>query len=67
MIKTEEPDYYRDTATMALINTNIKAFREHRMKKEQAERLEKLENDMKFVTSTLQEICQVLKGLGTGK
>lgn len=67
MIKTEEPDYYRDTATMALINTNIKALREHRMKKEQAERLEKLENDMQCVMSMLQEVCQALKGLGTGK
>lgn len=67
IIQTEEKDFYRDTSTRALINTNIKALREHKMKKEQMARIEKLEDEMQCVLSLLQEIRTGIKDLGTGK
>lgn len=67
IIPTEEKDFYRDTSTRALINTNVKALKEHRMKKEQAARIEKLEDQMQGVLSILQEIRSAIKDLGTGK
>jgi len=66
-IQTEEKDYVRDLTTRALINTNTKALHEHRMKKEQAARIDKLESDMKCIMTTMLEICQAVKELGTGK
>lgn len=67
MIPTEEKDFQRDTSTGALINTNVKALREHRIKKEQAARIEKLETQMRCVLSVLQEIQAAIRDLGTGK
>ena len=67
MIQTEEKDFARDITTRALINTNVKALHEHRMKKEQAARIDKLEKDMECVLSILSEIRGAIKELGTGK
>lgn len=67
IIQTEEKDFYRDTSTRALINTNVKALKEHKLKKEQAARIEKLEDEMQCVLSLLQEIRTAIKDLGTGK
>lgn len=67
IVQTEEKDYARDITTRALINTNVRALNEHRMKKEQAARIDKLERDMQCVMSILSEIRGALKELGTGK
>lgn len=67
IVQTEEKDFHRDISTRALINTNVKALREHRMRKEQAVRIEKLEDEMQCVLSLLQEIRTAIKDLGTGK
>ena len=68
IIQTEEKDFARDSSTRALINTNVKALREHRMKKEQAARIEKLERDMKVVMECLCDIQNALRELErTGK
>ena len=63
IIQTEEKDFARDSSTRALINTNVKALREHRMKKEQAARIEKLERDMKVVMECLCDIQNALREL----
>lgn len=67
MIPTEEKDFHRDISTGALINTNVKALREHRIKKEQTARIEKLETQVQCVLSVLQEIQAAIRDLGTGK
>lgn len=67
MIPTEEKDFHRDISTGALINTNVKALREHRIKKEQAARIEKLETQIRGILSVLQEIQAAIRDLGTGK
>ena len=67
IVQTEEKDFARDTTTRALINTNVRALHEHRMKKEQAARIDKLEKDMACVLSILTELRGAIKELGTGK
>lgn len=67
IVQTEEKDFYRDVSTRALINTNVTALREHRLKREQAARIEKLEDEMQCVLSILHEIRTAIKDLGTGK
>lgn len=64
MIQTEEKDFYRDPTSKALINTNIRALHEHKYKREQAKRIEKLERDMQCVMSVLVDLKQAIADLG---
>lgn len=66
-IRTEEKDFARDTASRALINTNRAALAEHRQRKEQLARLEKVEKDIAMIIATMTEIRQELKDLGASK
>jgi uncharacterized protein YqgV (UPF0045/DUF77 family) len=67
MIQTQEKDYSRDPTTLALINTNIKAFQEHKLKRKQEQRLKKIEDDMESIMKTLQDLKEALSELGVGK
>lgn len=67
IVQTEEKDLARDISSRALINTNVRALHEHRMKREQAIRIQKLEDDMAYVMTVLHEIRSALRDLGTGK
>jgi hypothetical protein len=67
LIRTEEKDFARDTASRALINTNRAALAEHRQRKEQLARLEKVEKDIAMIIATMTEIRQELKDLGASK
>lgn len=67
LIRTEEKDFARDIASRALINTNRAALAEHKQRKEQSARLEKVENDVAIIMSTMIELRQALKDLGASK
>lgn len=64
LLQTDEKDFARDITSRALINTNRSALAEHRQKKEQLARLEKVEHDVKFIMETMIEIRQALRDLG---
>lgn len=64
IIQTEEKDFARDAYTGALINTNSKALYEHKLKREQAKRLEKLEHDIDCIKSVLFDLKQAITDLG---
>lgn len=67
LVQTDEKDYARDTNSRALINTNRNALREHKAKKEQAARLAKVEQDVKTILETMQELKLVLQELGANR
>jgi t-SNARE complex subunit (syntaxin) len=67
LIRTEEKDFARDITSRALINTNRAALAEHRQRKEQLARLEKVEKDIAMIIATMTEIRQELKDLGASK
>ncbi len=67
LIRTEEKDFARDPTSRALINTNRAALAEHRQRKEQLTRLDKVEKDVAVIMATMKEICQALKDLGASK
>jgi hypothetical protein len=64
LLQTDEKDFARDTSSRALINTNRAALAEHRQKKEQLARLEKVERDVKAIMEMMIELRQALKDLG---
>lgn len=67
MIQTEEKDYSRDPSCRALINTNVRALQEYRLKREQANKIEKIENDLTSLRNMMVELKEMLIELGTGK
>lgn len=66
-IQTEEKDFARNISTRALINTNRNALLEHKARKEQTARLDKLENDVQCIMETMLEIKRALLELGANK
>lgn len=67
MIKIEDSDFARDKSSRALINTNVRALQEYKIRKEQAERIARLETDMNEIKTSLKSILDALTNLGTGK
>jgi hypothetical protein len=66
-IQTEEKDYARDITTRALINTNRRALSEHKRKKEDALRLDKLERNVQDIMAMMLDIRQAVRELGASK
>jgi hypothetical protein len=67
MIQTDEKDFARDVSSRALINTNIKALHEYRMKKQQVNRIDNIEQDLESLKYMMLEIKQMITELSTGK
>lgn len=66
-VQTEEKDYSRDITTRALINTNRRALAEHKRKKEDALRLDKLERNVQDIMAMMLDIRQAVRELGASK
>jgi hypothetical protein len=66
-IQTEEKDYSRDITTRALINTNRRALAEHKRKKEDTLRLDKLERNVQDIMAMMLDIRQAVLELGASK
>lgn len=66
-VQTEEKDYARDITTRALINTNRRALAEHKRKKEDALRLDKLERSVQDIMAMMLDIRQAVRELGASK
>lgn len=64
MIKTDDSDFYRDPNSRALINTNVKALHDHRLRKTQASRLKQAEEDVNEIKNILLDIQKALLELG---
>jgi hypothetical protein len=60
IVQTEDNDFARDITSKALINTNRKALEEYRAKKNNVQRIKKLEEDMDNVNSKLDAITDLL-------
>jgi hypothetical protein len=67
LIRTEEKDFARDPTSRALINTNRAALAEHKQKKEQLARIEKVERDVQCIMEMMIEFRQALRDLGASK
>jgi|688.fasta_scaffold1879213_2 hypothetical protein len=67
MIKTEETDYSRDLTSRALINTNVKALNDYRLKRNQSKKIETIEEDLSNLRNMMIEIKEMLQVLKIGK
>ena len=55
-VKTEDPNFVKDTETGALISTNLSKFQQHKLKVEQAEKIKNQENDLNNIKSDISEL-----------
>ena len=66
-VQTEEKDYSRDITSRALINTNTRALLEHKRRKQDTERLNKLERNVQEIMTMMLDMSQALRELGASK
>lgn len=56
-IKIEDtPDYVKDAETNALLNTNLEALAQHRLKRKQAMRIRNMEDEINMLKEELSKI-----------
>jgi hypothetical protein len=67
-IKTEDPNYARDVVSHAVINTNVNAFKQYKMQRNQGSSLDKVERALAQVqnesASLKQDIAEIKTLLG---
>ena len=55
-VKTEDPNFVKDTETGALVSTNLSKFQQHKLKIEQAEQIKNQENDLNNIKSEVSDL-----------
>ena len=63
LVKTEDSDYYRDTGTNALINTNVNAFRLYKQARESARKSTKTESQINELQKEIDDLKNLVKKL----
>jgi hypothetical protein len=63
IVQTEEKDYARDLSSKALINTNVRALEEYKMRKEQSKKLSSFECEIQSLKDDMSEIKSLLTQL----
>jgi len=61
IVQTNDSSYGRDTTSKALLNTNSKAKEDYLARKRQANRLDKLEGDVREMNDNIFAIRQLLE------
>lgn len=61
--KTNNPDFYRDESSHALINTNVTAYRLYKEKRDSDKNVSELSQKVNQLTSELGDIKALLKEL----
>ena len=56
LVKTDDPDFLKDTDSGALISNNIRAFKKFKLKEEQSKKLKNQENDLNNIKSEVSEL-----------
>jgi len=51
LVKTDNPEFMKDTETGALVSTDIRAFKIHKLRQEQLQKIKNQENDLNNIKS----------------
>jgi len=58
LIKTEYPDFSRDESSHALINTNVNAYKQYKLQRENRNVIDKLNKDIEDLKSLVQTLIK---------
>ena len=56
LVKTENSEFMKDTATGALVSTNLSEFQKYKLREEQTEKLKNQENDLNNIKSEVSDL-----------
>ena len=56
LVKTDNPDFQKDTSTGALLSTDVAAFRKYKLQQQQAEEAKIQKNDLNNIKSEVSEL-----------
>ena len=56
LVKTDDPDFLKDTESGALVSNNIRAFKKFKLKEEQSRKIKNQENDLNNIKSKVSEL-----------
>ena len=56
LVKTNNPDFMKDTDTGALVSTDLRAFRQFKLREEQSQQSKNQENDLNNIKSEVSDL-----------
>ena len=63
LIKTEHPGFVRDTESQAVINTDVEAYKNYKLLRDEKLKVRQLSNEVESIKQDVQEIKHLLKML----
>lgn len=63
LIKTAIPDFSRDTNTFALINTNVAAYNQYKLQRDNRNKIIKQEKEIENLSSEVTQLKDLVKQL----
>ncbi len=63
LVKTQHPDFFRDESNSALINTNVNAYKQYKLQREQRKKLARQDKEVNNLKNELDELKQIIKQL----
>lgn len=63
LIKTEHPGFVRDTESKAVINTDVEAYKNYKLLRDEKLKVRQLSNEVESIKQDVQEIKHLLKML----
>lgn len=61
LVKTDYDDFYRDTQTNAIINTNVEKIRQYKQQRESLMKMQNLVSDVEMLKQDMSEIKSMLQ------
>ena len=61
LVQTQSPDFYRDTDTNAVINTNVAAFNLYKQQRKGKETIESLKQEVEDLKALVRELIEKQK------
>lgn len=59
--KTEDSNFYRDTDTQAVINTNVAAYNQYKRQRQTAKSIEQYQQQVSHLTDEIAELKSLIK------
>lgn len=63
LVKTQLPDFCRDTNNFALINTNVEAYRQYKLQRKNTDLIAKQELTINKLSEEIKELKDIVKQL----
>lgn len=63
LVKTQLPDFCRDTSSFALINTNVEAYKQYKLQRKNIDLIAKQDQTINKLSEEVKELKEIVKQL----